>query len=81
LRAYLAVLSHDLIVDYVSRITGDDFYTSGIPESIWFFVQVIAFGMLLYFLVKGLKDKRPIMLKAMLLGRGIFFLQCLYMFF
>ena len=39
---YAGVILIELLVDYLIRRASDNFYTSGIPEPVWFLVQAVA---------------------------------------
>lgn len=53
--AFLGIIFLELGVDYLLRISSDDFRYSGIPETLWFLIQAIAAIIAGYFIVYGVK--------------------------
>ena len=50
---FVGVLLIEVIVDYLFRRMSDDFYQSGIDETIWFLIQIGAVGIAVYYLLKS----------------------------
>ncbi|MCF6257805.1 MAG: hypothetical protein L3K25_16170 [Gammaproteobacteria bacterium] len=60
---FLGILFLELGVDYLLRISSDDFRYSGIPETIWFLVHIIAAIIAGYFITSGVKYLKNTYLK------------------
>ena len=52
---YTGLIFLDLLVDYTFRKISDDFFTGGIPEFLWFFVQILAALIGGFFVFNGTK--------------------------
>ena len=52
---FSGIIIGELLVDYIIRINSDDFYHSGIPEQLWFLIQLLAAGIGCYFIYKSAK--------------------------
>ncbi len=57
---FLGILFIELGVDYLIRVTSEDFRYSGIPEPTWFLIHIIAAGISGYFIIYGLKYLKKI---------------------
>ncbi len=60
---FLGILFLELGVDYLLRISSDDFRYSGIPEPIWFLIHIIAAITAGYFIITGVKYLKNTQLK------------------
>ena len=52
---YIGIIFIELLVDYLLRTANDDFYSGGVPESIWFLPQILAAVIGAYFIIYGVK--------------------------
>lgn len=61
---YAGILLLELVADYMIRTTGDNFYVSGIPEPMWFLLQILAATIGGWFILNGAKYLNTIRLKV-----------------
>lgn len=52
---YAGAIIIELLVDYLIRIKSENFYSNGIPESMWFLLQILAATVGVYFIIYGAK--------------------------
>ncbi len=61
---FIGIIFLELGVDYLIRISSDDFRYSGIPEMLWFLIHIIAAIIAGYFIIYGMKYLENIKLKS-----------------
>ena len=52
---YIGIILTEFLVDYTLRIKSEDFYSNGMPEVIWFSIQLLAALAGGYFILTGVK--------------------------
>lgn len=76
--AYVLLLLADILVDASIRLSGDDFYAGGVNEEIWFFVHILAFSILLYFLLLELKLRKGIVTRIIFISLNLLLALAIY---
>ena len=83
--SFVGIILGELIVDYLIRINSDDFYHSGIPEQLWFVIQMSAAALALFFVFRSAKlidtRSRIVIHYALNISLGVLFYTVVVFFY
>ena len=75
---FIGILFIELGIDYILRITSDSFRYSGIPETIWFSIHIMAAVIAVYFIVLGMKCLKSLQSKIIYIATNFVIGMILY---